>query len=103
MDTNLAISTKKIAELCEQYGVVKLDVFGSAATTSNAANDYDFIVELKHDEFVSKARRWISFADGLEKILGKPVDLVSAASMKNSFFTKSVKATQKSIYDRSQP
>jgi uncharacterized protein len=103
MDTNLAISTKRIAELCVQYGVAKLDVFGSAATTSNAANDYDFVVELEHDEFVSKARRWIGFADGLEKILGKPVDLVSPASMKNSFFSDSVKASQKSIYDRSQP
>jgi uncharacterized protein len=103
MDKNLAISANKIADLCRQYGVAKLDVFGSAATTSNSANDYDFVVELEHDEFVSKARRWISFADGLEKLLGKPVDLVSAASIKNSFFSNSVRATQKSVYDRSQP
>jgi uncharacterized protein len=102
MDTNLAYSTEKIVDLCVQYGVIKLDVFGSAAVSYNSANDYDFVVELEHDEFVSKARRWIGFADGLEKILGKPVDLVSLASMKNPLFSSAVRATQKCVYDRSQ-
>ena len=79
MNATLMNSKTSIAKLCATYGVRSLDAFGSA--TQNALpNDYDFIVDLDIQADRSMARRWIDLAESLEKLLGKPVDLVSASS-----------------------
>ena len=99
MDTTLFNAQTNIAKLCNAYGVRSLDVFGSA-THSATPNDYDFVVELDAKADVSMARRWIALADGLEALLGKPVDLVSGSSIRNPHFAKSVASTRTPIYAR---
>jgi uncharacterized protein len=99
MDATLLKAKQSIAQLCTAYGVRCLDVFGSA-TQSTASNDYDFIVELDTLADNSRARRWIALAEGLETLLGKPVDLVSASSVHNPYFAKSVAASRMPIYAR---
>ena len=102
MDATLTAATADIARLCATYGVVRLDVFGSAAADAPASppHDYDFLVELAEDEQVSKARRWIAFAQALEATLGKPVDLVSPANVRNPHFAQAVQASRVPIYER---
>lgn len=99
MNATLTNAHDKIAELCITYGVRSLDAFGSA-TYSALANDYDFIVELDIQVGISRARRWIDLAESLEKLLGKPVDLVSVSSISNPYFAQSVAASRTPIYAR---
>ncbi len=99
MDATLLKAKQSIAQLCTTYGVRRLDAFGSA-TQGTAPNDYDFIVELDTQPDSSKARRWIALAESLEALLGKPVDLVSANSVHNPYFAKSVAASRMPIYAR---
>jgi uncharacterized protein len=99
MNATLITAQVSIANLCANYGVRSLDAFGSA-TQSAVPNDYDFIVELDVQVGRSRARRWIDLADSLEKLLGKPVDLVSASSISNPYFAQSVAATRIPIYAR---
>jgi uncharacterized protein len=99
MNATLINAKGSIAQLCAVYGVRSLDAFGSA-THSAVPNDYDFIVELDTQAGSSRARRWIDLADSLEKLLGKPVDLVSASSISNPYFARSVAATRTPIYAR---
>jgi uncharacterized protein len=102
MDATLSQAQTRIAQLCASQGVRSLDAFGSATqiTTQKTPNDYDFIVELEPQVGSSKARRWIALAEGLEALLGKPVDLVSASSVRNPHFAQSVAATRLPIYAR---
>ncbi len=99
MDATLFKAKQSIAQLCATYGVRSLDAFGSA-TQGTVPNDYDFIVELDAQADTSKARRWIALAESLEALLGKPVDLVSANSVHNPYFAKSVAASRMPIYAR---
>lgn len=99
MNATLINAQTSIAKLCCAYGVRRLDAFGSS-TQSPSPKDYDFIVELDTQADRSRARRWIDLADSLEKILGKPVDLVSASSISNPYFAQSVAATRTPIYAR---
>ncbi|HEU0163831.1 MAG TPA: nucleotidyltransferase domain-containing protein, partial [Thermomicrobiales bacterium] len=67
----------KIAELCREYRIRKLDLFGSAATGAfdPETSDVDFVVDLGEYER-GLAKRLYAFADALESLLGRDVDLV---------------------------
>ena len=79
-----------------------LELFGSASVGSFDArhSDYDFLVELDPQAKESKARRWIEFAEALEQLLGRPVDLVSPRYIRNPFFREAVNGSRVVIYDR---
>ena len=91
-----------IVALCERYGVQRLAIFGSAVkgTFNPAASDLDFVLEFtEYSQGV--ARRFISFADSPEALLGRSVDLVFESKLKNPYFRKEVLATMEVIFDGS--
>lgn len=85
---NPIIEAKKpeIIELCRQYGVIKLDLFGSATGPNwdPEVSDFDFVVEFD-DYGTGIARRFVGFGDDLEALLGRKVDLVSDRAMRPRF------------------
>ena len=92
-----------IQALCARLDVRRLAVFGSAARTGQAAlaaNDFDFLVEMDVSPTSSRARRWLQLADGLELLLGKPVDLASSTALRNPFFVESINQDKTPIYER---
>ena len=102
MSISLAHRLPDIAALCEQYGVAHLELFGSA-TGSNfkpETSDYDFLVELDKRAPGSLARRWTELADALEKLLGRPVDLVNPRYIRNPYFLQAVNSSRTVLYDR---
>ena len=89
-----------IAELCEEFGVERLELFGSAATEEvEEANDIDFIVRFA-DRSPGYANRYLDFAKALEELLDREVDLVTERSIQNPYFRRSVDASRRVIYDR---
>ena len=89
-----------IAELCEEFGVERLELFGSAATGEvEEANDIDFIVRFA-DRSLGYATRYLDFAEALEELLDRKVDLVTERSIQNPYFRRSVDASRQVIYDR---
>jgi hypothetical protein len=88
----------EIAELCRRYKVVRLEVFGSAATgsTFNAESDIDFLYELEHGE--GYGDRFFGLMFALEDLFGRPVDLVHDGSIENPYFRKSVDASRQLLY-----
>ena len=85
---NPIIEAKKpeIIALCRQYGVSKLDLFGSATGPNwdPETSDYDFVVEFTDDR-TKIFRRFVALADALECLLGRPVDLVFEDGLKSRF------------------
>lgn len=94
-------SIDDLAELCETFGVERLELFGSAATEDfeEEGSDFDFIVKFA-DRSPGYANRYLDFAEALEEVLGREVDLVTERSIQNPFFRRSVDASREVIYDR---
>lgn len=90
---------EEIAALCKEFGIRRLEVFGSAATGAfdSKSSDLDFIVDLGGYE-PGVARRYFRFAEALEHTLGYNVDLVTEDSITNPYFKQSVNQSRELVY-----
>ncbi|MEJ7763543.1 MAG: nucleotidyltransferase domain-containing protein [Thermomicrobiales bacterium] len=98
----LALVSDKRAEvvaLCERYGVRRLELFGSAATGTfdPATSDLDFVVDLG-EYGPDVAKRYLRFAEALEALFERPVDLLTVPSIRNQYFIDELEATRQVIY-----
>ena len=66
----------RIAEICTQSGIARLDAFGSIVRSDflDASSDADFVVEFDDRIDGSALRRYFGFKSQLETLLGRPVD-----------------------------
>lgn len=81
-----------LRQLCDLYGVEKLELFGSAARGEfdPARSDLDFIVQMKGRREPGYARRFCEFADALEALVGRRVDLLTELMIKKPTFRSEV-------------
>ena len=72
------ILSEKSEYLAETYGVKRIGLFGSYAKgTQTEASDIDIIVEFD----TPLGFKFMEFADYLEEILGKPVDVLTVGGL----------------------
>jgi predicted nucleotidyltransferase len=72
----MTVDVDRLREVCERYGVVRLEVFGSVGRgTVAAGSDVDLLYTLGADAHLGWAIEDLSAE--LSALLGKPVDLVS--------------------------
>lgn len=90
----------EIEALCRQYGVLRLDLFGSAAIGdfSPETSDLDFIATFADTQKPGYADRFLDFADALEALFGRRVDLVTDRSIQNHYFRQEVDATRRPVF-----
>lgn len=91
----------RIAELCLRCGVLRLEVFGSAARRDFDPNtsDVDFLVVFDYTTGMSDAfDRYFELREGLEAILDRKVDLISANAIRNPVFAENVEASRTPLY-----
>ncbi|GAA1144448.1 nucleotidyltransferase family protein [Ornithinicoccus hortensis] len=88
-----------IADLCRLFGVRRLAVFGSAVTArfDPDHSDVDFLVEFA-DTTPRTLSHFFEFGDALEALVGRPVDLVEAGSLRNPFVMESIEASKEELY-----
>jgi predicted nucleotidyltransferase len=91
----------EVADLCSQFGVRRLEVFGSAATGEfrREDSDIDFLVEF--DGSVIEGgyfQAFFGFKESLEELYSRPVDLVVDSAIRNPYFRKSVDETKVLLY-----
>jgi uncharacterized protein len=91
-----------LAELCRQFNVERLELFGSAATGSfqSASSDLDFIVRFCRPSDGSYLDRYLDFADALEQLFQRPVDLLTERAIRNPYFRRSVEETRQPVYEQ---
>jgi len=74
------IDQRRLAELCERYGVAELSVFGSVARgEASKASDLDLLYVLQPDRSLGFAINRLE--DELADLFGRPVDLVSKKAL----------------------
>jgi len=88
----LSDKLEPLRALCDRYGVERLELFGSAARGEfdPTSSDLDFIVQMKGRREPGYARRFCDFADALEALYGRPVDLLTELMIKNPYFKAEV-------------
>ncbi len=97
------VSSKKeeLVDLCRQFGVARLEVFGSASaeTFDSGSSDVDFLVEFLPDQDLGPwMAHYFDFRSALQNCLGCKVDLVMPQAMKNPYFIREVNRTRRLLY-----
>jgi predicted nucleotidyltransferase len=89
-----------IEDLCRRYRVGRLEVFGSAVAGNfdEAASDVDFLVEFMPLSQGEHADHYFGLKEDLEKLLGRPVDLVMTRAIKNRYFLQAVESRREVLY-----
>jgi predicted nucleotidyltransferase len=90
-----------LTALCRRYGVVRLEVFGSAARGADfdpAKSDADFLVEFDRDSGISALDQFLGFSEELEELLGRRIDLVEASAVRNPYVRATIDWSRKLIY-----
>ena len=97
----IADNLETIRALAQEYGVLRLEVFGSVCTDEfdPETSDVDFLVEYPEDyEFGPWLGRYFDLKEALESLLGRPVDLVEIDAPKNTYFIQSMNETRQLLY-----
>ena len=80
---DLEIDHERLAECCRRYGVARLETFGSFVTgDAGSDSDLDVLVTFKPDARIGL--QFVAFQQELEEIIGRPVDLLTRASVDRS-------------------
>ncbi len=91
----------ELERLCRLHRVQRLDLFGSAATGAYRAgdSDLDFLVEFEPTDIPgARADAYFGLLEGLQKLFGRPIDLVVESAIKNPYFLESVEGSRTPIY-----
>jgi predicted nucleotidyltransferase len=90
----------EIADLCRRFGVTRLEAFGSVARGSDfdpASSDADFLVEFAPRAELTALRQYFGFAEALEGVLGRRVDLVGG-EIRNPYLRASVERDRELVF-----
>jgi predicted nucleotidyltransferase len=90
-----------LAALCRRYGVARLELFGSAARGSDfdpKRSDYDFLVEFGKRDDLGPLEQFLGFAEALEQLLGRTVDLIEASAIRNPYLRASINRSREVVY-----
>jgi len=92
---------EKLIELCRKFHVKRLEIFGSATTGAFRAesSDLDFVVDFGDQPLGPWGRLFLDFAESLEALFGRHVDLITPQSIQNPYFRKAVDASRRLIYE----
>ena len=89
-----------IVALCARFGVVRLDVFGSALRDDfrPGESDVDLLVEFAPLEPRELADAYFGLLDGLRELLGGEVDLVMSDAVTNPYIAREIERTKQLLY-----
>jgi uncharacterized protein len=97
----VAIHKNEIIAACKKHGVLRLDVFGSAARGidfDEKRSDVDFIARFDKSSSKFTLSEFFDFAEELEKILDRKVDLSEDVPIKNPYLRDSINASRENLY-----
>lgn len=97
----IQIQSDSLRSLCLDYDVQRLELFGSAATSSKLHDigDLDFLVEFQPKAFEAYADNYFGLLEDLQQLFGKPVDLVVGSAVRNPYFLQSIDRTKTLVYE----
>ncbi len=101
MHPSIAKHKVEIAALCRKHGILRLEVFGSAARGvdfDELRSDFDVIARFDYGQRRQGLKEFFNFSNDLEKIVGRKVDLSEDVPIKNPYLKRSIDASRELIY-----
>jgi len=89
-----------IAALCRKYGVVRMDVFGSALRDDFRVgeSDVDLLADFGSMDPFELVDAYFEILEELRTLLGTDVDLVMSDAIKNRYIRAEVERTKQVLY-----
>lgn len=91
-----------VSEICRRFRVRRLYLFGSAATDrfDPQGSDLDFLVRfLDRQPTGAYADRVLGFAEALEQLFGRHVDVITEESVRNPYFRQEIEGARQLVYE----
>ncbi|MXY98969.1 MAG: DNA polymerase III subunit beta [Gemmatimonadetes bacterium] len=101
MHAAIADKHEEIAEICRQFEVERLEVFGSAARGTDfdpETSDVDFVVEFTRRGDPASLDQYFDFRDALCRSLERPVDLIESGTIRNPYLQEAIDKSRELIY-----
>lgn len=100
MHESIELRKREIEDLCRTHSVRRLDLFGSAVSDrfDLLSSDVDVLVEFDAGPGFDYFSTYFDLKEGLERLLERPVDLVSVTSIRNPYFKRQVLETRELLY-----
>ena len=98
----IASNLDGIRSVARDFGVVRLEVFGSVSTPGfdTTTSDIDFLVEFPEDyDFGPWHAKFHALRRALAGLLDHPVDLVDVWALRNEWFSIEADKTRQVVYD----
>ena len=90
---------EQIKQLCKEFRVKNLSVFGSVLTDNfSSDSDIDFVVDFDENDPIKYTDLYFQLKDKLEQVLKRQIDLIEERGIKNSFFRKEINESKVVIY-----
>ena len=89
-----------IQKLCEQFGVERLELFGSAASDrfDPLRSDVDFLVRFQPRPIQGSADAYFGLLFSLEDLFSRHIDLVEEQAVENPYFFRAIEPSREMIY-----
>ena len=89
-----------LKDLCKQYRVSRLELFGSATDDrfDPETSDLDFLVEYLPQEPVAHARSYFGLLESLQDLFQRPIDLVEVKAVRNPYLLESINRSRTVLY-----
>jgi len=90
----------EIQQICSQFNVSKLELFGSALSENfnQASSDIDLLVEFKPLKQGQYADAYFGLLETIKNLLGRDVDLVMTGAIKNPYFLQEINCKRQVLY-----
>ena len=100
MNATIAEHQTELIQLCSMFHVRQLELFGSALGDAYdpERSDLDFLVEFEAMPNGGYAAAFFGFKESLEKLFGRPVDLVVGSAIRNPYFRQSIEQSKVLVY-----
>src|SRR6516162_8679725 len=101
MQADIEEKRDALAGLCRRYGVARPEVFGSAARGADfdpKRSAFAFLVEFNQQSDLSPLKQFVGFAEALEGLLGRPVDLVQLSAVRNPYLRAAINRSRRLVY-----
>ena len=90
----------EIRQLCSQFNVSRLELFGSSLTETfdPDSSDIDLLVEFKPLKQGQFADAYFGLLEAVKKLLGRDVDMVMTKAVKNQYFLQEINQKRQLLY-----
>ena len=96
----IAEHRERLDQLCRQFGVHRLDLFGSAVRDDfdPERSDLDWLVTFQDRPDLGPADRFLGLYLGLEALFQRRIDLVEERAIRNPYFRQQIEQERLVVY-----